>query len=598
MTIKNNVPYDADLIGLIYDTSLDPAFWPQLIDGINEILESSPDESGHNFKEAIVKIGNQDFDVHSSEKKLFNIISPHLKRAIQLKNNYQSQSEEKKFYSSLLDNLPVGLILTDKNLKVILTNKLVKRILEDLDSIFIEESSIRFEDYSLKRQFEEICSKLNIESGQSKYNSYSLNIVTNKQRILILLTNRLSFTDTFSNVEDYIAILFAPANLQQEINESVLSSLFGLTKAEARLAGKLANGLSIEDVAEKLHLSKHTLRSQLKTIFRKTNTTRQTELVKFILTSPAVFTHKEPIDFNSNSADGQLIDFNSPRLNQKITLNDNRILGFAEYGPENGQPVFFLHSVFGCRYEVPDLPDVLEKLNIRLIVPDRPGYGLSDNLNERSIMQWSDDFIQLYKSVNVNKIPIIGYSMGGPYAIACAIKYPDLVSKVVLVSSAYQVKKIEDLDGMLPSYKFLLGLCRFAPSIAKKFYNSFFIKLAKKDTEKFRYNIIVDEQERSVVEQTFVRIVSDKCVDELVNVNSEGSVQDMLLSSRLWGFDIEDVAVPMEVWHGENDKHTPKKQIELLTEGMSGCQSFYFKNEGHMVIFSHWEEILGASIGL
>ena len=70
------------------------------------------------------------------------------------------------------------------------------------------------------------------------------------------------------------------------VDERTLISLYGLTRGEAALAGKLVQGKSIEDAASDLFISTHTARTHLKRIFMKTDTHRQPELVvRMLLTS-------------------------------------------------------------------------------------------------------------------------------------------------------------------------------------------------------------------------------------------------------------------------------------------------------------------------
>lgn len=64
-----------------------------------------------------------------------------------------------------------------------------------------------------------------------------------------------------------------------EVDESVLTKLYGLTRGEAALASHLLQGNSIEESAARLFISTHTARTHLKRIFMKTETHRQTELV-------------------------------------------------------------------------------------------------------------------------------------------------------------------------------------------------------------------------------------------------------------------------------------------------------------------------------
>jgi len=83
------------------------------------------------------------------------------------------------------------------------------------------------------------------------------------------------------------ALIIGAPEQQHEFCLDALCDLYELTRAEARLAAALANGQSLDDVAERFDVSLHTVRSQLKACFRKTGASRQAELVKLVLCAPA-----------------------------------------------------------------------------------------------------------------------------------------------------------------------------------------------------------------------------------------------------------------------------------------------------------------------
>ena len=72
-----------------------------------------------------------------------------------------------------------------------------------------------------------------------------------------------------------------------EFDENRLSKLYGLTRAEARLAALLAQDLSLADAADELSVSQHTVRTHVKRIFSKTTTERQSGLIRLLLSGPA-----------------------------------------------------------------------------------------------------------------------------------------------------------------------------------------------------------------------------------------------------------------------------------------------------------------------
>ena len=75
-------------------------------------------------------------------------------------------------------------------------------------------------------------------------------------------------------------------------------------------------------------------------------------------------------------------------------------------------------------------------MNIRLIVVERPGYGLSDFAPNRTLLDWPDDITQLADTLGLEQFSVMGYSGGGAYALACAHRLVNRINNVVLLSSA------------------------------------------------------------------------------------------------------------------------------------------------------------------
>ena len=109
-------------------------------------------------------------------------------------------------------------------------------------------------------------------------------------------------------------------------------------------------------------------------------------------------------------------------LDQTILLQDGRRLGYDEYGPPDGKPLFYFHGTPSSRKDWPALGNqgLPEKLGVRVIVADRPGMGLSDFQPERRIADWPADVVALADTLELERFSVLGYSGGGPYAVACA----------------------------------------------------------------------------------------------------------------------------------------------------------------------------------
>jgi pimeloyl-ACP methyl ester carboxylesterase len=118
-----------------------------------------------------------------------------------------------------------------------------------------------------------------------------------------------------------------------------------------------------------------------------------------------------------------------------LTLPDGRTLAYADCGAPDGTPVIFHHGTPGSRLFAALLDDSVSEAGVRVVVPDRPGYGRSDPVDpaEASLADVRADVEALADHLGFDSFGIAGFSGGGPFALACG----DLnrVDRVALVSA-------------------------------------------------------------------------------------------------------------------------------------------------------------------
>jgi pimeloyl-ACP methyl ester carboxylesterase len=112
-----------------------------------------------------------------------------------------------------------------------------------------------------------------------------------------------------------------------------------------------------------------------------------------------------------------------------------QVLFHLTHGPPNSSTIFYFHGSPSSRLEwnLFASEGLAEKLNIRVIAPDRPGLGLSDFQPGRRIGDWPADVIALADDLGVARFAVLGYSGGGPYAASCALKIPERLTRVGIV---------------------------------------------------------------------------------------------------------------------------------------------------------------------
>jgi pimeloyl-ACP methyl ester carboxylesterase len=98
--------------------------------------------------------------------------------------------------------------------------------------------------------------------------------------------------------------------------------------------------------------------------------------------------------------------------------------------------IFYFHGSPSTRLEwyLFRTEALAKKLKLRLIVPDRPGLGRSDFQPGRRIGDWPADVIALADHLPLSRFAVVGYSGGDPYAAACALKIPERLTHVGIVS--------------------------------------------------------------------------------------------------------------------------------------------------------------------
>ena len=114
----------------------------------------------------------------------------------------------------------------------------------------------------------------------------------------------------------------------------------------------------------------------------------------------------------------QCANMKKSRENQTIQLNDGRNLGFAEYGPIDGKPILYFSGGNSSRLKGRWFDKASNRHNVRLIVPDRPGFGFSSFYRDRQLLDWPKDIIELINYLSIKSFSVFGLSGGGPHVLA------------------------------------------------------------------------------------------------------------------------------------------------------------------------------------
>jgi pimeloyl-ACP methyl ester carboxylesterase len=155
-----------------------------------------------------------------------------------------------------------------------------------------------------------------------------------------------------------------------------------------------------------------------------------------------------------------------PRTDADIQLSGKRLLAYAEYGDPGGVPVFLFHGLPGSRLAWGLLPDNPFPPGLRIVAPDRPGYGRSDPNPYHTLLDWANDVTQLADALAIDTFAIVGISGGGPGALACAWKMPERVTSVGVVACPAPTDASGVFKGMSRTNRFFMKLAWRLPRLS------------------------------------------------------------------------------------------------------------------------------------
>jgi pimeloyl-ACP methyl ester carboxylesterase len=231
-------------------------------------------------------------------------------------------------------------------------------------------------------------------------------------------------------------------------------------------------------------------------------------------------------------------------------------------------------------------------MGVRIIAPERPGYGLSTPNPKRGIHDWSKDVKELANHLQIGRFHVMGESGGGPYVLICAAQMGKQVISATLIGSVCPTEVQKSLKNMSISNRVGFFLARRTPFIMKLLSASFESAI-KKQPEKVMKRLVSqlcvwDKQIIENAGEAKQKILTQH-FREAFRQGSEGHYSDTLLISRPWGIDFSSITVPVFMWHGEMDTLMPIAPVKEFAKLLPNCVTHFLPDAGHFLLES--EEI-------
>jgi pimeloyl-ACP methyl ester carboxylesterase len=270
-------------------------------------------------------------------------------------------------------------------------------------------------------------------------------------------------------------------------------------------------------------------------------------------------------------------------------------VAFSEYGDPQGAPVFFCHGWPSSRTMAELTDDAAGKLGLRIISADRPGIRDSNFHPDRTLLDWPPLLCELSAHLGIDKFRVLAISGGAPYAYAAAWMIPEQVEAIAVVSGAPPIADLQDRSGLLTLYNRLLALRGTRPGLLRALFH------IARPFASIKLPIRVRPLLLKILQPCDANVLRDSksfeaCFESARQAwrsSAAGVMADAEIYATPWGFSLEEVRVPVRLWHGKKDRTFSYRLAEEIATRLPNCEFHLVEGAGHYSLpIRHTQEIL------
>lgn len=272
-----------------------------------------------------------------------------------------------------------------------------------------------------------------------------------------------------------------------------------------------------------------------------------------------------------------------------LRCSDDRKVAYAEFGDPHGRPLLYCHGLPGCRLEPALLDAAAKRKGLRLIGLERPGYGTASPLPGRTVADTVADVTAVTHRLELGAFDVLGFSGGGPQALACAEHLPQRVERLTLVASWAPFDQA-GTDGMMDGFRALWELAgsdfpAFSQTLNKA------IEDAGGAYELFLGS--APEPDRALLTDPAIEPAYRRNTREALQQGLSGMLEDAA-AVVTWSFEPRQVQCPVRILHGSADGNAPIGMGRWLAQRLSRSELIEWPGATHFELFRRPDEVLAG----
>lgn len=264
-----------------------------------------------------------------------------------------------------------------------------------------------------------------------------------------------------------------------------------------------------------------------------------------------------------------------------VQVSGGRTLHVYDTAPEDGErvPIMWQHGTPNLGSPPEPLFAAADRLGLRWVSFDRPGYGGSDVAPGRTIASIADDAAAVADALGIGRFAVAGYSGGGSCALGCAAVLGDRVRAVLSLAAIapYGADGLDWFAGMIPSGVAALGTAAAGREVR-----------AALEASGFAYDCEFTQADLAVFKGP--RGWLGKVSEPALAAGPYGQIDDDVSCTHDWGCDPADISAPVLLMHGTDDRVIPAAHGSWLAARCPAAELRLIPGDSHFTIVTRAEE--------
>ena len=269
----------------------------------------------------------------------------------------------------------------------------------------------------------------------------------------------------------------------------------------------------------------------------------------------------------------------------QFKLSSGRELEVLDNGVDSTRAIVFHHGTPASASLWSQWFTYAADLGIRAISYSSAGYGTSDRDYGRSIVSVNKDISEVLASKGIERFVAIGWSGGGPHALANTLLDTNVGAITLAGVGAFGVDDLDFLEGMAQENHDEFGASLQGEDVIQKWFvdNATAFKSAGGVEIREAFGGLISEADKKSMEGSFADVIASAIRSGLA-VSFDGWVDDDVAFTKPWGFELGTITKPVKIWQGDQDYMVPHAHSHWLKKHISTAELTFIPGQGNVTL--------------